>query len=186
MTPESTTSAKKKSVFNDKTGHHEIDGIGFSGHFLEWKLEYVPETYLKESELSGDEWRKGGYVRIYLNGDCVLEEFCREPERALMLLSKGLHELQCFFEGYGVQIGDWQKDLVNKKVRHGSIPSTVIRYVGNGEVIIKRDDGKDFLPDLYPSLMEDDGTYETEWKDEDRVHITDKRINWNVPLSLKS
>ncbi len=170
----------KTPTFNRETSRHEVDGIPFNGHFLEWRLEYLPETYLKESELSGDEWRKGGSVRIYLNGDCVLEEFCREPERALMLLSKGLHELQCFFEGRGVSIEGWKDELVGKKVRHGSIPSTVVRYVGNGEVIVKRDDGKDYLPDLYPSLMEEDGTYETEWKDQDRVHITDKRLNWHI------
>ena len=176
-----TASSAEKPVFNRGKGRHELRGIDFDGHFLEWKMEYVPETYLKESELSGDQWRKGGSVRIYLNGDCVLEEFCREPERALMLMAKGLHELQCWFETYGIQLDGWKEDLVGKKVRHGSIPSTVVRYCGNGEVILKRDDGKDYLPDLYPSLIEDDGTYETEWKDTDRVHITDKRINWNVP-----
>ena len=169
-----------KPTFNQETGRHELRGIDFDGHFLEWKLEYTPKTYLKESELSGDQWRKGGEVKIYLNGDCVLNEFCREPERALMLLSKGLHELQCFFEVYGVQIENWKEDLVGKKVRHGGIPSTIVRYAGDGEIIVKRDDGKDYQPDLYPSLVGDDD----EWKDEDRVHITDQRINWYITPSL--
>lgn len=171
----------KKPIYNSERGQHEIDGIPFDGHFVEWKLEYVPETYLKESELSGDEWRKGGHVRIYMNGDRVLNEFCREPERALMLLAKGLHELQCFFEIYGVQVHNWKEDLIGKKVYHGGIPSTIVRYVeGEGEIIVKRDDGKDYRPDLYPSLMNDP---ENEWKDEDRVHITDKRINWHITPS---
>jgi hypothetical protein len=167
----------EKPTYNKDTGRHEIKGIPFDGHFLEWKLEYNPKTYLKESELSGDEYRKGGEVKIYLNGECVLNEFCREPERALMLLSKGLHELQCFFEFYGIQIQNWKEDIVGKKVHHGGIPSTVQRYCGDGEVILKRDDGKDYRPDLYPSLVNEE---EDEWGDEDRVHITDQRINWHI------
>ena len=170
----------KRPVFNRETGRYEIDGIEFDGHFMEWKLEYAPKTYLKTSELSGDEWRKGGSVRIYLNGDCVLSEFCREPERALMLLGKGLHELQCFFEMFGLSsLENWKQDIVGMKVRHGSIPSTIERYCGDGEVIVKRDDGKSFRPDLYPSLM--NGEFgDDEWKDRDRVHMTDKRLNWSV------
>lgn len=167
----------EKSIYNKETNQHEINGIKFDGHFLEWKLEYTPKTYLKESELSGDEWRKGGSVKIYLNGDCVLNEFCREPERALMLLSKGLHELQYHFEIFGVDIAAWKENMIGKKVRHGGIPSTVERYCGDGEIIVTRDDGKDYRPDLYPSLMDEE---ENEWKNRDRVHITDKRINWSV------
>ena len=169
----------KKPVFNTETGQHEIDGVRFAGHFLEWKLEYTPKTYLKESYLSGDEYRKGGAVKIYLNGDCVLNEFCREPERALMLLSKGLHELQCHFELIGIpNLATWKEDIVGKKIWHGGIPSTVLSYVEDGEIIVRRDDGKDFAPDLYPSLYADP-EYENEWHDKDRVHITDKRISWN-------
>ena len=171
----------KDVTFNYETGRHEKRGIDFDGHFLEWKLEYSPKTYLKESELSGDQWRKGGNVRIYLNGDCVLEEFCREPERALMLLAKGLHELQCHFELFGVNIDNWKEELIGKKVYHCGIPSTVISYSNNGEIIVQRDDGKDYQPDLYPSLMNDSD--EDEWKDKDRVHITDKRINWHITPS---
>lgn len=167
----------EKPKYNSKTQRHEINGISFRGHFLEWKLEYNPKTYLKESQLSGNEYRKGGAVKIYLNGDCVLSEFCREPERALMLLSKGLHELQCHFEILGVDIENWQKEIIGKKVRHGGIPSTIVDYCGDGYIIVQRDDGSDYQPDLYPSLMNED---EDEWKDKDKVHITDQRINWNI------
>lgn len=167
----------KNPTWNKETRQHELDGIPFDGHFLEWKLEYTPETYLKESELSGDEWRQGGAVKIYLNDDCVLNEFCRKPERALMLLGKGLHELQCHFELFGVDIKDWKEQIVGKSVRHGGIPSTVESYCGDGEIIVRRDDGKDYRPDLYPSLMDES---DNEWKDKDRVHITDQRLNWSV------
>jgi hypothetical protein len=168
---------ENKPIWNKEMSRHEIDGIPFDGHFLEWKLEYSPKTYLKESELSGDEWRKGGAVKIYLNDDCVLSEFCRSPERAMLLLAKGLHELQCHFELFGVDIKSWKEDLIGKKVHHGGIPSTIISYCGDGEIIVERDDGKPYRPDLYPSLVNDD---EDEWGSHDRVHITDKRINWHI------
>lgn len=78
---------------------------------------------------------------------------------------------------FGVQIDKWKEEMIGKKVYFCGIPSTVVRYVNDGEIIVKRDDGKDYRPDVYPSLVndEDDG-----WGDEDRVHITDKRINWHI------
>ena len=175
------TNKEKKPIFNRETGQHELNGIPFNGHFFEWKLEYLPNTYLKESELSGDEYRKGGEVCIHLNGDCVLRHFCREPERALILLGKYLDDLQCWFENnIGIPyLSSWKEDIIGKKVRHGSIPSTVESYCGDGEIVLKRDDGKLFMPDLYPALYREEGDGD-DWKDRDRVHITDKRINWNI------
>lgn len=171
----------KKPIYNKETGRYELDGIDFDGHFHEWRFEYVPKTYLKESELSGDQWRKGGNVKIYLNDECILKEFCREPERALMLMAKGLHELQCFFEiSFFKSFSSWKEEIVGRKVWIGGIPSIVINVCDDGEIMLRRADGKDFLPDLYPSLVEEDGTYDDEWGDKDRVHILDKRINWNI------
>lgn len=172
----------ERPTFNKDTGRHELNGVDFDGHFDAWGLEYVPKTYLKESELSGDQWRKGGAVKIYLNGDCVLNEFCRTPERAMLLLAKGLHELQCFFELGGIDfIYNWKEKIIGRKVHHGGFPSTITAYCGDGEVIVKRDDGKPFLPDLYPSLAADkEFQEEDDWNDEDRVHITDKRLSWHI------
>lgn len=164
--------------YNRETQRHEIDGINFDGHFLEWKLEYVPETYLKTSYLSGDEYRKGGYVRIYLNDDCVLEEFCRTEDHAIVLLSKNLYELKCHFEVMGVQIEKWKEEMVGRKVYHAGVPSIVDRYCGNGEIILRTEDGKPY--EIYGHKKEDakESIYEDEWGDKDRVHITDSRIYW--------
>lgn len=169
-----------KLKYNSEVQKHQIDGVDFDGHFLEWGTSYTPKTYLKDSHLSGREWRKGGEVQILLNGDCVKREMCREPERALMLMSKYLHELQCWFEIRGIQFANtWKKDIVGAKVYLGHIKSTVVSYVGDGEVIIKSDDGTKFQEYLYPTLY-NDPDYDDEWGDEDKVHITDKRISWIV------
>lgn len=171
---------KKKPIYNKDTKRHEVNGIDFDGHFLEWKLEYIPETYLKESEMSGDQYRKGGSVKIYLNDDCVYNEFCREEDMAITLMSKGLHELKCHFELLGIHLDKWKEELVGKKVYHAGVPSIVDSYCGNGEIIVRTEDGKPY--EIYgfkkEELKEDPDNYEDEWKDKDRVHITDSRIYW--------
>ena len=59
--------------------HFEVDDINFDGHRVLWSFGYESKTYLKESELSGDEWRKGGHMWIKRNGVSVFKEFCRTP-----------------------------------------------------------------------------------------------------------
>lgn len=171
----------KKPIYNKETKRHEIDGIDFDGHFVEWKLEYIPETYLKESEVSGEQYRKGGSVKIYLNGDCVCNEFCRTENMAITLMSKHLHELKCHFETFGIKnIETWKEDIIGKKVYHAGVPSIVDSYCGDGEVILRTESGGNYR--IYGHKEEEriyePDTFEDEWKDKDRVHITDKRIYW--------
>lgn len=164
-----------KPTYNPETERHEVNGTPFDGHFLEWRFEYVPKTYLKESEISGDEYRKGGNVRIYLNDDCVLDEFCRTENMAITLVAKHLYELKCHFEVFGVNVENWQKEIVGKRVYHAGVPSVVESYCGNGEIILKTEDGKPY--EIYGHKKEYP-EIEDEWLDKDRVHITDPRIYW--------
>lgn len=166
----------KKPIYNSELGRHQLDNIDFDGHFVEWRFEYKPKTYLKQSELSGDEWRKGGEVKIWLNDDCVYSEFCRTETMALTLINKALYELQCFFEVYGVQIENWKEEMIGKKVYHAGVPSIVESYCGDGEIILKTEDGKPF--EIYGHIKEHHED-EDEWVDKDKVHITDSRIYWN-------
>lgn len=166
----------KTPKYNSESGQHEIDGIPFDGHFLEWKFEWEPKTYLKESELSGDEYRKGGEVRIFLNDDCVFRGFCRTEDMAVVLISKHLHELKCFFELMGVNIEGWQKELAGRKVYHAGVPSIIERYSGDGNIMLRTEDGKPFQ--IYGHLKEEGKDADDEWKDRDRVHITDSRVYW--------
>lgn len=170
----------KKPTYNTETMRHEIDGIDFDGHFMEWKFEYIPKTYLKESELSGYQYRKGGEVKIYLNDECVLNEFCRTEDRAITLVTKHLYELKCFFEVFGVHVDRWKEEIVGKKVYHAGVPSIVDSYDGDGEITLRTEDGKDY--EIYGYKIEEmknDPYYDDEWEDKDRVHITDSRIYWN-------
>lgn len=169
----------KGLTYNKETQQHELDGVPFDGHFVEWRLAYNPNTYLKESELSGDEYRKGGEVLIYMNNDCVLREFCRTENRALILLTKGLDDLKCFFEMPPFHLDEWKEQLFGRKVYHAGVPSIIDRYCGDGEIILKTEDGKPY--EIYghkAEAIKEGEEYDDEWYDTDRVHITDPRIYW--------
>ena len=169
----------EKPKYNKEKGRHEIDGVNFDGHFVEWKFEYVPKTYLKDSELSGKEWRKGGNVKIFLNNDCVFSEFCRTESMALTLITKHLHELKCHFELQGVDLENWQEKLVGKKIYLAGVPSIITHYSGDGEILVRTEDGKPY--EIYGYKVEaikNGEDVDDEWYDKDRIHITDSRIWW--------
>lgn len=164
-----------------KDGKWILDGIDFDGHFVEWGFAYKPETYLKESELSGNEWRKGGYVEITMNGECVFKSFCRKQEHAVFMIAEYLPKLQGCDALYpmGLSNKDWKERLVGRKIYHSGIASIVDMVCNDGEIIVRTEDGKDY--EIYAHVIEakkEGRDYENEWKDKDRIHITDTRISW--------
>lgn len=168
---------KEIPKYNSEARRHQLNGIDYDGHFVEWKLEYCPRTYLKSSELSGDEYRKGGSMKIYMDGECVCNEFCREENMAIVLMSKHLHELKCFFEIWGIDfMRNWKNEIIGRKMYHAGVPSIVESYCGDGEIIVKTEDGSNYELYGYKKENPDD---DDEWLDTDRVHITDSRIYWH-------
>lgn len=90
--------------YDDKDQRHEeVDGIDFDGHRVLWGFAYEPYTYLKESELSGEQWRKGGYIKYFRNGAQVYEEFCRETDSAVFRIAAMLPKLMEFHWDYLVK-----------------------------------------------------------------------------------
>lgn len=156
--------------YTDGNGNYrqEVNGTDFDGHRILWGFEYEPHNYLKESELSGDEWRKGGYMTITRNGVSVFKEFCRNPERAFVVMQYTLPKLQDFF--------NWDDIKVGHKLYNRNHPAVIERIGGDGEITVKSADGKPFpwafkIEDV--EEMEDD-----EWYDEDRVHILSDELYW--------
>lgn len=147
----------------------EANGEEFDGHRILWSFDYKPYNYLKESELSGDEYRKGGSIRIYKDGVCVRREFCRNPEVAA---SRMYHLLIECMDAH------WEYAVVGRRVYHAGVPSIVDSICDDGEIILRTEDGKDYR--IYGHTQEDEkeGDFDNEWKDKDRVHVTDKRISW--------
>ena len=111
---------EKELTWVEKQGewpaHYELDGEQFDGHRVLWSFSYEPENYLKESELSGDEWRKGGVIKYFRNGQQMFEQFCREPDRAAIQILHMLPKLQEF---------DWDKLVKGTKLYWRNIPALV-------------------------------------------------------------
>ena len=164
-----------------KDGKWVLDGIDFDGHFVGWGFSYEPYTYLKGSELSGDEWRKGGQLKILMNGECVLNEFCREPERGVFLVAEYLPKLQSCEALYpmGVSNKYWKEKLVGRKIYHAGVESIVDCVCGDGEIIVRTEDGKPYtIYGFKKEALKNNESHEDEWLDKDKVHITDSRIDW--------
>jgi hypothetical protein len=145
---------------------HEVDGINFDGHYVLWGFSYEPETYLKESELSGEEWRKGGTIRYFKNGIQVYEEFCREPHVAILKIGTTLLKLQ------EVQ---WDKLKEGEKIYWYETPAIIRRVITEqGAMIVVPEEGHTFPDPVWA---------EEEWqKLEDRkevkIDIFDPHLWW--------
>lgn len=159
------------SVVQDEPYRHsfEADGEEFDGHHVLWAFKYEPHNYLKESELSGDEWRKGGYMQITRNGVSVYKEFCREPERAFREMAWMLPRLQDF---------PWEYVKVGHKLYNHDVPCTITSICDDGEVIVESEDGRNF-PWAYIQEQEKEGDYDNEWGPRDRVHVTSQHLYWH-------
>jgi hypothetical protein len=153
-------------AYNDKTQNHEFNGINFIGHYRLVDFGYNSKTYLKESELSGDEWRKGGEIWVTLNGKKVYSEFCRKHEVAFAKLPLMVMKVQDFDFDY-LQVG--------RKVYHAGVPSVIDSVCDNGEITLRTEDGKPY--EIYGHKKERPDE-DDEWYDKDRVHFTDERIYW--------
>lgn len=145
----------------------EVDGTDFDGHRVLWGFSYEPHTYLKESELSGEEWRKGGWVKFFRNGEKVFEDFCREPDHAVFRIASLLHKLMDL---------DWNKIKVGTKLYWKDTPC-VIDYVcsdGQGAMVLKVD-GAERFPD---PVWADEDWQKLEDKKQVKVDFLDPHIWW--------
>lgn len=149
--------------------HAEVDGIPFDGHRVLWSFSYEPKTYLKESELSGDEWRKGGAVKIFRNGICVYNEFCRTPERAAHLIQWYLPKLQEF---------SWEYIVVGRKLYDHDIPVIIESICADGEILVRTEDGSN-ITWAFQKENEKEGDFTDDWKDKDRVHVLSEHLYWH-------
>lgn len=142
----------------------------FDGHRVFWSFKYTPENYLKESEISGDEIRKGGYIEIFRNDECVLKRFCREPHHAASIMYSLL--LKC-------QEMNWERVKEGTKLYFWSTPAIIERVVGDGEIILKTEDGKDFpLWGYEQEDIKEGRSVNDDWTNTMKCHATDDGIYW--------
>ena len=155
-------------AYRDERGNYrqEVNGEDFDGHRVLWAFSYEPHTYLKESELSGEQYRKGGYMQITRNGLSVFKEFCRNPERAFTVMQYTLPKLQDFPFEY-LEIG--------YKLYNHDQPAYITGLCDDGEIMVKTVDGKPFNW----AFKQNDPKEDDEWGDKDRVHILSEHLYWH-------
>ena len=160
--------SKQVDYGNGKEWRSFVGDTEFNGHRVLWGFEYFPTTYLKSSELSGDEYRKGGEIRYFRNRKQVFSDFCREPLIAHNKIGETLLKLMDF---------NWDCYKIGQKVWYRELPCVVTMLCEEqGCVILEREDKKDF-PN--PVWYKEDGYGFGESEDTVKVDILDNSIYWN-------
>ncbi len=144
-----------------------VGDVEFDGHRTLWGFEYFPTTYLKSSELSGDEYRKGGEIRYFRDRKQCFTEFCREPHIAALKIGQTLLKLQDL---------DWSQVAVGKKVWFERTPAIIEMVLEDqGCVVLKTEDGSNFPAAVWHK--QEDGSF-GEREVTVKVEILSEHIYW--------
>lgn len=128
----------------------------FDGHRVCTKVVIQEYNYLKESELSGDEIRKGGSAKIFFDDVQVYEFFHRDTTRALIECHHMIEKLA------SLPIRLPKESPKGKKIFYREVPAVIVRHiVDQGAVIIEPDAGCQFPKPVWE---------DSEWyPDEERI-----------------
>lgn len=127
---------------------------GFNGHRLIHEIRLREYNYLKESYLSGNEVRKGGEGKIYINGYCCGKFFFRDVMEALL----EARNLIVKIHGHPIQI--WKKEerdkLVGRKVWWREEPAIITMFLDDACVVMEPDGIEKFKPTAYRDEIDDE------------------------------
>lgn len=154
--------------------HHYalMDGkpVEFDGHRILIGVELLPENYVKESELSGNEIRCGGTGRIFADGEQVFEFFFRSTEWALLKAHHLIGQLREHSSGW--MLKKERDKLVGRPIYYREKAAVVQRLiVDQGCLIVTSSIGIPFPPPVYSERNDE---HETSVK----VEVTDPNIWW--------
>ncbi len=147
----------------------------FDGHRLCWRVEIEESNYLKESELSGDEIRKGGSYKLFVDGECIYEGFCRSVESGMKFAARKMEELE---EACG---GDWLRSktrerMIGRPIFYHGVPAVITSIiVDQGCVIIQAADGYKLAAPVYE---EDPDDLALDHSDGVKDEVTSPHIWW--------
>lgn len=117
----------------------------FEGYFDLYEVQ-LKESNSRRYNFFHDEWRKLCVCRILRDGKCVYDMACDDANYALAEAAHALRHLKAF--------DNWDKVREGGQVYYREIPA-VIKYVtDDGCVILEREDGEPFPPNVWNS---DDG-----------------------------
>lgn len=129
---------KEATWVDSPNGYYDVDGIPFNGHHVLWGFSYTPYTYLKESEISGEEYRKGGTIKFFRNSVQVYEDFCRETEGAAIRILELFNKLAYV---------DWEKVSSGTKIYWRNTPAKIDVIILEQGAFIVEVDGADRFPE---------------------------------------
>jgi hypothetical protein len=114
----------------------------FSGHYTSIRVEVETYNYMKESEVSGDEVRKGGGYKIMFNGRTVADGFGREIEHMLHTVERRITELL----EHPLRPGrdGWEEEAIGRKVYWNHVPAIIQRVTSDGDLILVPEGDVDF------------------------------------------
>ena len=143
----------------------------FDGHRIQVDIGIKTYNYLKQSELSGDEIRRGGTGTIRLNNFQVMEFFFRDPLEALISARRILQKL--FDHPIQIWRPEEREKIKGRLVFYHDYPCR-IKYAiwDQGCVILETEDGKPFPKHAWQNEDE----YEKE--STAKVEIFDRSIWW--------
>lgn len=149
---------------------------GFDGHRKPIKIEIEEFNYLKESELSGDQIRKGGSVKVFLNDVQIYDDFCRNYEMGYRKASQFILDMEMNWDWFpnkveqkiGKIVGYYEQLMVIKRV-----------IIDQACLVLETLDGKPMKRRLW---QEDDDELESTAK----VEITSPHIWWYPKLPQDS
>lgn len=148
----------------------------FSGHRILHRVEFQDYNYLKQSGLSGDDVRKGGTCKVWMNETLVCEFFYRDIFVAMEEVQYKIRRLSEF----PIQL--WDADEVAKlpgrKIYYREFPAKIKRYVDSRAcLVIVPDHPEGKLFPLSPYEIED-GETDSEDSEEVLVEIDSPHIWW--------
>lgn len=99
----------------------------FDGHRVLTRIEIEEYNYIKESEMSGDEIRQGGSVKVFLNGKQVGGEFIRSWQSGIEI-AKALHSKIMDHPAW-LWEPDVEKRIEGRKVYYKNTPAVLRHYM---------------------------------------------------------
>lgn len=142
---------------NDNSFYVLLDGddeeeepTGFDGHRPLVDIEIKSENYLKSSNLSGNEVRKGGDCNIYFNRQQVYSFFFRDPLDAALEAREYVRKLRRHSAYQKGKKGKPFDSLVGSKVFYREVPAVVTDWLQDqGSIIIEAAPGHNFSPPVW-------------------------------------
>ncbi len=150
----------------DKSGHIEA----FSGHRNPFKIEIEESNYLKESELSGDEVRKGGSAKLYVDGILCFTSFCRSYEMGYRFIQDFIIKMEMNWSWFPKKPKEKIGKVIGYREQLFKIKSIDVEYA---DMIIETLDGK-----LRKKFLWEDDEDLDEIESTVKVSIVSENIDW--------